>query len=58
MLCFTGVFVLLCDRTDLLKMTDVKEQVIYIKFCFHLSKMVAETRKLLKEVFTDNVLSF
>jgi hypothetical protein len=35
--------VLFCDRTDLLKMTDVKEEQIYTKFCFKLGKTTAET---------------
>jgi hypothetical protein len=35
-------------------MTDVKEQWIYIKFCFKLGKMAAETHKVLKEAFGDN----
>jgi hypothetical protein len=37
-------------------MTDVKEQRICIKFCFKLDKMAAETHKMLKEAFGDNVL--
>jgi hypothetical protein len=37
-------------------MTDVKEQQICIKFCFKLSKMPAETHKMLKEEFGDNDL--
>jgi len=37
-------------------MTDVKEQWICIQFCFKLDKMAAETHKVLKEAFGDNVL--
>jgi hypothetical protein len=37
-------------------MTDVKEQRIFIKFCFKLGKMAAETHKMLKEAFGDNAL--
>jgi hypothetical protein len=37
-------------------MTDVKEQQICIKFCFKLGKMPAESHKMLKEEFGDNVL--
>jgi len=37
-------------------MTDVKEQWIYIKFCFKLGKMAAETHKVHKEAFGDNSL--
>jgi hypothetical protein len=48
--------VLFCDRTDLLKMTAVKEQRICIKFCFELSKTAVETHKMLKEAFGDNAI--
>jgi hypothetical protein len=37
-------------------MNDVKEQRIYIKFCFKLGKMAAETHKMLKETLGDNAL--
>jgi hypothetical protein len=38
-------------------MTDVKEQWICINFCFKLSKMAAETHKMLKKACGDNVLN-
>jgi len=38
------------------KMTDVKEQQICIKFCFRLSKIRAETYKMLTEAFGDKAL--
>jgi hypothetical protein len=47
---------LFCDHTDLLKMTDAKEQQICIKSCFKLSKTAAETHKMLKEASGNNVL--
>ena len=37
-------------------MTDVKEQWIYIKFCFKLGKMASETHRMLKEALGDNAL--
>ena len=37
-------------------MTDVKEQWIYIKFCFGLCKTASETHRMLKEAFGDNAL--
>ena len=39
------------------KMTDVKEQQICIKFFFKLSKTASETRRMLKEAFGNNALS-
>jgi len=37
-------------------MTDVKEQKIFIKFCFKLGKTASETNRILKEAFGDNDL--
>jgi len=37
-------------------MTDVKKQWIFIKFCFKIGKMAAETQKMIKEAFGDNAL--
>jgi len=34
-----------------IKMADVKEQRICIKFCFKLNKTAAETHQMLKETF-------
>jgi hypothetical protein len=50
------MFVLFCDCTDLLKMTDVKEQRIGIKLCFKLGKTASETNRMLNEAFGDNAL--
>jgi hypothetical protein len=36
--------------------TDVKEQWIYIKFCFKLSKTASETYRIFKEAFGDDAL--
>jgi hypothetical protein len=41
---------------QLVKMSDVKEQRICIKFYFKLGKTAAETHKTLKEAFGDNAL--
>jgi len=40
-----------------IKMADVKEQRICIKFCFKLNKTAAETHRMLKEAFGDQALS-
>ena len=54
---FCGVvLVLFCDRTNLLKMTDVKEQRICLKFCFKLGKTDSETHRMLIEAFGDNTV--
>jgi hypothetical protein len=37
-------------------MTDMKEQLICIKFCFKLGKMAAETQRMLKETFIYNTV--
>jgi hypothetical protein len=37
-------------------MADVKEQWICIKFCFKLGKTAAETHRILREAFGNNVL--
>jgi hypothetical protein len=34
-------------------MADVKEQGIYIKFCFRLNKTAADTHPMLKEAFGE-----
>jgi len=36
-----------------IEMVDVKEQRIYIKFCFKLNKTAAETNRMLKEAFGE-----
>ena len=38
-------------------MADVKEQSIFIKFCFRLNKTAAETHRMLKEAFGEQALS-
>jgi hypothetical protein len=40
----------------IIKMADVKKQRICIKFCFKLNKTVAETHRMLKEVFGEQAL--
>jgi hypothetical protein len=37
-------------------MTDVKEELICIKFCFKLGRTSSETHRMLKEAFGDIVL--
>jgi hypothetical protein len=41
----------------IIKMVDIKEQRICIKFCFKLNKTTAETHRMLKEVFGEHALS-
>jgi hypothetical protein len=41
----------------IIEMVDVKEQRICIKFCFKLTKTVAETHRMLKEAFGEQALS-
>ena len=41
----------------IIKMADVKEQRISIKFCFKLNKTAAETHRMLKEAFSEQTLS-
>jgi hypothetical protein len=57
---FMCVFLTLCcavlQSYRLVKMTDVKERRICIKFCFKLGKTAVETHKILKEAFGDNAL--
>ena len=40
-----------------IKMADVKEQRICIKFCFNLNKTAAVTHRMLKEAFGEQALS-
>ena len=40
-----------------IKMVDVKEQRICIKFCFKLNETAAETHRMLKEAFGEQTLS-
>ena len=40
-----------------IKVADVKEQRICIKFCFKLNKTAAETHRMLKEAFGEQALS-
>ena len=40
-----------------IKMVDVKEQKIGIKFCFRLVKTAAQTHRMLKEAFGEQALS-
>jgi hypothetical protein len=40
----------------IIEMADVKKQRICIKFCFKLNKTVAETHRMLKEAFGEQVL--
>ena len=40
-----------------IEMADVKEQSIFIKFCFRLNKTAAETHRMLKEAFGEQALS-
>ena len=41
----------------IIKMADVKEQRICIKFCFKLNKTAAETHRMLKEAYGEQALS-
>jgi hypothetical protein len=41
----------------IIKMADVKEQRICIKFCFKLKKTAAKTHRMLKEAFGEQALS-
>jgi len=41
----------------IIKVADVKEQRIWIKFCFKLNKTAAETNRTLKEAFGEQALS-
>jgi hypothetical protein len=38
-------------------MADVKVQIICIKLCFKLNKTAAETHRMIKEAFGEQVLS-
>ena len=38
-------------------MTDFKEQIICIKFCFNLKKTATETNRMLQEAFGDSAMS-
>jgi hypothetical protein len=37
-------------------MADLRQQRVYMKFCFKLGKTAAETRQMLKQAFGDNIL--
>jgi hypothetical protein len=41
----------------IIKMADVKEQRICIKFCFKLNKTAAEAHRMLKKAFVEQALS-
>jgi inorganic pyrophosphatase len=40
-----------------IEMADVRKQRIFIKFCFKLNKTAAETHRMLKEAFGEQILS-
>jgi hypothetical protein len=46
------VFNVICDFL----ITDLKEQRIYVTFCFKLGKTASETHKMLKTDFADNAM--
>jgi hypothetical protein len=41
----------------IIKMADIKEQRILIKFCFKLNKTAAETHQMLNEAFGEQTLN-
>jgi hypothetical protein len=39
------------------EMADLKEERIFIKFCFNLEKLVSETYEMLKRAFHDDTMN-
>jgi hypothetical protein len=55
------VFIVVCVKCELQfsvisEMGDLKEQHIYMKFCFKLEKTISEMQEMLKTAFSDNAI--